>query len=297
MNPELFAAAIRMATPLILASIGGIYSERSGIVNIALEGIMLTGAYGSAVGAYYANNAWVGLCTGIIAGMLIAFVHAVICITFQSDQIISGVAINLLAVGATEFGCFLTFGTPATSARVEGFTAWRIPLIADIPYLGKAIGSFSPIVYLTSLILIFSHVLLFKTAFGLRLRATGESFEAVKALGLNPSKLRYIGVTLSGVLAAMGGSFLVLETHYFAKEMTAGRGYIALAAVIFGRWKPYGAAGACLLFGFASALESEFVRWQIPSQFIKILPYLLTMVVLAGAIGKAIPPACLGKRD
>ena len=276
---DLIPTTIRMSTPLALAAIGGVYSERTGVVNIGLEGMMLMGAFGYVVGTDAFASPWMGLIVGIGFGGTMGLLHAIASITFRADQIVSGVSINLLAIGITEF-----LGRRATSQRVEGLSHWDLPLI----------GSYSFIVYLTPILVIISQTVLFKTVWGLRLCAAGESTEALDALGLSRSRQQYIGVVLSGILASTGGCFLASEAHYFTKGMTAGRGYVALAAVIFGKWKPLGSGGACLLFGFASALELAS-RWQIPPQLLNSLPYLLTMIVLVGVIGKATPPAGLGK--
>ena len=276
---DLIPTTIRMSTPLALAAIGGVYSERTGVVNIGLEGMMLMGAFGYVVGTDAFASPWMGLIVGIGFGGTMGLLHAIASITFRADQIVSGVSINLLAIGITEF-----LGRRATSQRVEGLSHWDLPLI----------GSYSFIVYLTPILVIISQTVLFKTVWGLRLCAAGESTEALDALGLSRSRQQYIGVVLSGILASTGGCFLASEAHYFTKGMTAGRGYVALAAVIFGKWKPFGSGAACLLFGFASALELAN-RWQIPPQLLNSLPYLLTMFVLVGVIGKATPPAGLGK--
>ena len=279
MSFELIPATVRMSTPLALAALGGVYSERSGVVNIALEGMMLMGAAGYVFGAGASTSPWLGLVNGVCFGGFMALLHALVSITFGADQIVSGVAINLLAVGITEF-----LGRGAASQRVEGLSHWHLPLV----------GSYAFIVYLTPLLVIASQFLISRTVWGLRLRAAGESTDALDALGLSRSKWQYIGVIISGVFASAAGCFLASEAHYFTKGMTAGRGYVALAAVILGKWEPANAATACLLFGFATAL-ALINRWRVPAQFLNSLPYLLTMLVLVGVIGKAKPPAGLGK--
>jgi simple sugar transport system permease protein len=276
---DLIPATIRMSTPLVLASLGGVFSERSGVVNIALEGIMLIGAFGYVVGARVFSNPWLGLLIGVGFGGLMALLHAVASISLRAEPIVSGVAINLLAIGLTEF-----LGRNATSQRVEGLSQWRLPLF----------GAYSFIVYLTPLVVIASHVFIFKTVWGLRLCAAGESTEALDASGLKRSNWQYIGVMLSGLLASIGGCLLAADAHYFTRSMTAGRGYVALAAVIFGKWKPIGSSAACVLFGFAGALQLAS-PWRIPPQFLNSLPYLLTMIVLVSVVGKARPPAGLGR--
>ena len=268
-----------MSTPLVLAGLGGIYSERSGVVNIALEGIMLIGAFGYVVGTGASGSVWIGLILGIGCGTAIAWLHALATVTFRANQIVSGVAMNFLAIGITEF-----FSGNATSRRVDGFKQWDAPLI----------GNYSCIVYLTLLLMVGSSVFLFKTPWGLRLRAAGESTEALNTLGLSRARWQYVGVAASGVFAGLGGCFLASDAHYFAKGMTAGRGYVALAAMIFGNWSPYKTAAACALFGFANAIELTN-RWQMPPQLLQCLPYLLTMIVLVGVIGRSKPPASLGK--
>ena len=272
---DLIPATIRMATPLALAALGGVYSERSGVVNIALEGIMLMGAFGYAAGTAALSNPWLGLLVGVTLGSCMALIHAVASITLRAEQIVSGVAVNMLALGVTEF-----FSRNATSQRVEGLPGF---------------GGYAFLIFLTPLLIAASHVFIFKTVWGLRLCSAGESIEALDSLGVKRRSWQYIGVMLSGVFAATGGSLLAAEAHYFTKGMTAGRGYIALAAVIFGKWKPANAALACLLFGFASALQLAS-GWRIPPQLLNSLPYLLTMVVLVSVIGRATPPAALGKQ-
>ena len=266
-----------MATPLGFAALGGIYSERSGVINLALEGMMLIGAFGYVVGSQASGSTWIGLLVGMGFGFVFALLHAVATITFQAEQIVTGIAINILALGITEF-------LVPTPEQVGGLPQWKLPFI----------GSYSFLVYLLPLLMAVSHVLLFKTPWGLRLRAAGESTEALEAMSLSRTKWQYFGVLLSGILASIGGCFLASEVHYFTKGMTAGRGYLALAAVIFGNWRPLSGVAACCLFGFATALELAN-RWNIPVQLLHSLPYILTMVVLAGFVGKSRPPASLGK--
>lgn len=270
-------STLRMATPLGFAALGGIYSERAGIINLALEGMMLIGAFGYVVGTQASGSVWVGLCVGIGFGLILALLHAVATVTFHAEQIVTGVGINILALGITEY-------ILPTSKQVDGLPHWKLPII----------GSYSFIVYLLPVLMIGSHILLFKTPWGLRLRAAGESTEALAALSLSRTKRQYLGVLLSGILAGIGGCFLASEVHYFTKGMTAGRGYLALAAIIFGNWRPLSGVAACCLFGFATALEIAN-RWNIPGQLLSSLPYILTMVVLAGLVGTSRPPASLGK--
>ena len=274
---ELIPSTLRMATPLGFAALGGIYSERAGVINLGLEGMMLIGAFGYVIGTQGSGSIWIGLLTGIGFGVALALLHAVATVTFHADQVVTGIGINILALGITEY-------LSPTPKQIGGLPHWQLPFI----------GSYSFIVYLLPVLMVASHILLFKTPWGLRLRAAGESTEALAALSLSRAKWQYLGILLSGLLAGTGGCFLTSEVHYFTKGMTAGRGYLALAAVIFGNWRPLNGVSACFLFGFATALELAN-RWNIPGQLLHSLPYILTMVVLVGFVGTSRPPASLGK--
>ncbi|MBD3347619.1 MAG: ABC transporter permease [Candidatus Eisenbacteria bacterium] len=286
-----------MATPLIFAALGGMFSERSGVVNIALEGILLTGAFASILVTYQTGDPWLGAFAGLLAGVLVSAIHAVVSITFKANQIVSGVAINLLAMGATQFLTWIIWGSSANSPPVEGMSYWALPESwgAVARAVNVVIGHYPPLVYIAFASVVIAHVTLWRTAFGLRLRAVGEHPEAADTLGINVHRLRYAGVLLSGALAGLGGAFLALNTHQFVKNMSAGRGFIALAAMIFGKWNPVGALFACLLFGYAEAVQMGLQGRGIPSQFVQMIPYVLTMVALVGVIGRARPPAASGK--
>jgi ABC-type uncharacterized transport system permease subunit len=292
----LLASTIRNATPLIFAALGGMFSERSGVVNIGLEGLMLISAFAGVVGAFLSGSALVGLGFGLAAGLLFALIHALMCITFEADQIISGTAINLLALGGTGFLMVLIFGSGGTSPRVSGFKEVAIPLLSDIPLIGPALFNQSLLIYLMYALIPISWFVVFRTPFGLRLRATGEVPEAVDTAGVSVTRMRYYGVALSGLLAACGGVYLSMGIlSAFSENMTVGRGFIALAALIFGRWNPIGAAGAALLFGFGLAVSFQVPQEAIPIEFIQMLPYILTIVALAGFGGRAIAPAAIGR--
>lgn len=292
---EIIPASIRMATPLTLAALGGVFSERSGVVNIALEGILLNGAFAAVVATHFSGNPWVGVLAAVLVGLLTALIHALVTVTFKADHIVSGVAVNLLALGATQFTCWVVYGNSGNSDRVLGLSAWNIPYVERVPILGQILSGHSPLVYLAILLVLLAHFLLFRTVFGLRLRAVGEHPLAADTMGVKVILMRYCGVLMSGVLAGLGGAFLSLNTHYFVKNMSGGRGFIALAAMIFGKWTPFGAAGACLLFGFLEALQMFLQGGGVPTQFIQMIPYLATMVVLASAVGRAMPPAAVGR--
>jgi len=293
----LLASTIRFATPLGLAALGGLFSERSGVVNIGLEGMMLISAFAGVVGSYASGSALVGLATGLAAGLLIGLVHAAVSVSFQADQIISGTAINLLALGGTGFLMEVVFGSGGTSPRVSAFDPVRIPGLADIPIVGEALFNQSVLAYLLYLLVPLTVFVLRRTRFGLRLRAAGEVPEAVDTAGISVVRLRYAGVALSGMLAALGGVYLSMSLlSAFTENMTLGRGFIALAALIFGRWTPVGAIGAALLFGLAQALVvTRGSDVPIPQEFVAMFPYVLTIIALATFGGRAVAPAASGK--
>jgi general nucleoside transport system permease protein len=287
---EIFSIAliwstIRLSTPLILAALGGLFSERSGVINIALEGMMLAGAFTAAAVTYAVGNPFVGLAAGMLAGMLIASIHAVACIRYKADQVVTGTAINILMIGMPAFlsgAFFLSSGSTP-----------QIPKDHLIPW--------TPIVIAFALVPI-SWYVLYKTPFGLRLRSVGENPEAADAAGVRVARMRYAGVLLSGLLAGLGGAYLSIgQSSLFTRNMTSGRGFIALAALIFGKWRPVQTLLACLLFGFTEAISIQMqgvVKLpsgdDIPVQFIQMVPYLLTIIVLAGFIGSSRPPRALG---
>lgn len=287
---ELFTIAlipsmIRLSTPLILAALGGLFSERAGVINIALEGMMLAGAFTAAAVTYAVGNPYVGLLAGMLAGMLVAAIHALACIRYKADQVVTGTAINILMLGMPAFlsgAFFLSSGSTP-----------QIPRDQLIPVL--------PIVIAFALVPL-SWYVLYKTPFGLRLRSVGENPEAADAAGVPVARMRYAGVLLSGVLAGIGGAYLSIgQSSLFTRNMTSGRGFIALAALIFGKWRPVQTLLACLLFGFTEAISIQMqgvVKLpsgeDIPVQFIQMVPYVLTIVVLAGFIGSSRPPRALG---
>ena len=286
----ILASSIRLAIPYTLAGLGGTYSERSGVVNIGLEGMMLTGAFTAVAVTNATGNPWIGLLGAILVGMLLGLVHAVVCVTFKADQIVSGLALIIFAAGITVFCAWLLYNQ--TQIRVAAYL--RVPVLHDIPFFKELFNKIPPLVFLTIIIVIASHFIIFKTVFGLRLRSVGEHPQAADTLGISVVKMRYTGVIISGALSGMAGAYLSLEhAHYFVKGISAGRGFIGLASMIFGKWTPFGTAGAGLLFGFGEALK-PYLPKVVPSQFIDMIPYILTIVVLASAIGRATPPASIG---
>jgi general nucleoside transport system permease protein len=276
-------SAIRLATPLLLAALGGLFSERSGVINIALEGLMLAGAFTAAAVTHFTGSPWVGLGAGVLAGVAVAAIHAVACIQFRADQVVTGTAINILMLGL-----------PALLSGAFFLSSGSTPQVPKENLLPT-----TPIV-LAFLFVPVTWYVLNRTPFGLRLRAVGENPEAADAAGVRVQAMRYAAVLLSGALAGVGGAYLSIgQSSLFTRNMTAGRGFIALAALIFGKWRPVQTMLACLLFGFteAVAIQLQGVRFgeeEIPNQFVQIIPYVLTIVVLAGFIGRSRAPRALG---
>lgn len=287
----LLFSTIRGATPLIFAALGGMFSERAGVINIALEGLMLTGAFVAAVVTYEAQNPYLGLVAGMIAGAAVAFIFAVAVIKFEADQVVAGFAISMLMLGL-----------PAViSARLYD-SAGSTQQIAKEFLLPDFYNRLSIASILAFAIVPVCWYVLYKTPFGLRIRAAGENPEAADAAGVNVIRLRYIAVVISGILAAAGGAYLSIgQSSLFTRGMTAGRGYIALAALILAKWKPIPVLFACLFFGFTEALSIQMqgvIKMpsgeDIPVQFIQMIPYVLTIIVLAGFIGLSRAPKALG---
>jgi simple sugar transport system permease protein len=279
---------LRITIPYFLPSLGATFSEKGGVINIALEGILLIGAFSTTVGTFYTHSVLIGILSAVAAGLMISLFHAIATITFKADQIVSGIAINLFSIGITKFFCKVFFNSSSNSERIIGLETINIPVLSSVPVLNNLF------VTLCIILLLLSYITIFRTKFGLRLRAVGENPSAADSLGINVDKIRYAGVLISGALAGLGGAWLALDQHSFTDGMSAGRGYIALAAMIIGKWNPLGAAGACLIFGVAESLSIQFQNSPVPTQFIQMLPYVLTIIVLAGFIGKATPPAADG---
>ncbi|MCW3990389.1 MAG: ABC transporter permease [Candidatus Bathyarchaeota archaeon] len=289
----LFAAALRMATPIVYAALGGIFSERVGIINIGLEGTMLASAFAGVTASYYTGNPWLGVVVAVLVGGLIGLLHAILTVKFVGNQIVSGTGINIFAMGFTAYMSQIIWGSRGASEGVRGLGTWNIPFIADLPVVGPIIGSHSPLVYLMLVVTVLSYVVLFRTPLGLRIRAVGEHPTAAETAGIDVLRVKYLCVILSGMLAGLGGAFLSLgHLNLFTRGMTGGRGFIAMAAMIFGKWMPFGAFGASLLFGLADALQMRLQSLGLlPPQIILTIPYLLTVAVLAGVVGKARPPS------
>jgi ABC-type uncharacterized transport system permease subunit len=301
---SLFASTLRLATPLIFASLGGYFSEKSGVINIALEGLMLSGAFAAAVGNYMSGSPLVGILCGIGAGVIFALIHALCCITFRADQVVTGMAINIFAFGLAPFlskAIFATTGSTPSIEMANHVSEWHIPLLSQIPVIGEILGVHIPFVYAAILSVFMVHYWSMKRPGGLHLRAVGEHPEAADSLGINVTKIRFMSVIMSGVMCGIAGACLSIGlASSFNRGMTSGRGYIALTALIFGKWKPIPTFFACLLFGFTDALQIRMQGVSIPPfgeiapQFVQMIPYVVTMVVLAGFIGKSMAPKALG---
>ena len=292
-NVGLFAAALRMATPIAFASLGGIFSERVGIINIGLEGIMLTSAFTGVAVSYFTGNPWLGVLAAVLVGGLLGLFHALLTVKFTGDHIVSGTGINIFAMGFTAYMSQIIWGSRGASESVEGLKVVLIPLLKDTPIIGDIIGAHTPLVYIMLIVIVLSDIVLFKTPIGLRIRAVGEHPAAADTAGIDVFKIKYLCVMVSGMLAGLGGVFLSLgHLNLFAWGMTGGRGFIAMAAMIFGKWTPFGAFGASVLFGFSDALQMRLqALGLLPPQIILTIPYVLTVAVLAGVVGKALPPS------
>ena len=296
-------STIRLATPLVWAAIGGLYSERSGVINVALEGLMLAGAFTAAAVTFYAGNPWAGLASAMLAGGLVAYLMAIACIRFKANEVVTGTGINILFLGLPAVlsgALFLSSGStpqlpkeqlmPSIAQLVPGAPQWR--LLTDVSVM-------SLLALVAALV---TRYVLYRTPFGLRLRSVGENPEAADAAGVRVNRIRYAAVVLSGILAGVGGAYLSIgQSSLFLRNMTAGRGFIALAALIFGKWRPLQTMLACVLFGFADAITIQMQGVaklpsgeDIPVQFVQMIPYVVTIVMLAGFIGQSRAPSALG---
>jgi len=292
----LLASTLRYATPLIFGALGGLFSERSGVINIALEGMMLIGAFFGAWGADITGS-WIGgLVVALAAGALFAGIHAVFAITLRADQIVSGTALNLLAVGITGYMYVAIYGDQGTPDDLPQVPDVSLP-IKSVPFFGDIFGQLNLLVWVALALVLVTWIVVFRTPSGLRLRSAGENPLAAETAGLSVVRTRYLAVMTSGSLAALGGAFLTIGfLHTFTQNMTAGRGFIALAALIFGRWRPGGALAATLLFGFGSALAQRLPVFSASGAVLfQALPYVLTLIAVTGLIGRSIAPAALGR--
>ena len=294
---DVLSTSVRLSVPIAFAAVGGVITERSGVWNIGLEGMILAGAFGAALGVFLTGEPFLGLVTGILCGMLLALVLAILTITLGVNQVVSGIAINLLSIGLTAYFARLIFGIDATTKALAGFSNWPIPGLADIPLAGPVLFDQNPLVYLLYLIVPITSWSLYRTPWGLNIRATGENPNAADTAGIAVFMVRYICLILSGALAAIGGAYIVLaQVFVFTEHMSAGKGFIALAAIILGRWNPFGAVLAALLFGFCDALQLrlQFANPSVPYQAFVALPYIVSILALVGFYGRVKPPAASG---
>ena len=280
---EILEAVFRIATPLVLAALAGCFSERSGVTNIALEGIMLFGAFSAVAGSYVTGSAWIGLIVAAIIGGLFAYIHAMLSVDMKADQVISGTALNLLASGGTIYLLNVIFHTSGTSKAVAKLPDW---------------GKYPPTVYIAYVMVVIVWIILYKTSFGLRLRTVGEHPAAADTVGVDVYNMRYVAVVISGILAGVAGAHLSIGvSEVFSENIVAGRGFIALAAMIAGAWHPVGACIAAVLFGYFEKLSLTLRGAPvcgIPTQFIEVLPYIITIIVLAVAGAKSVGPKANG---
>ncbi|ABB24514.1 ABC transporter permease [Pelodictyon luteolum] len=276
----IFFQILRIAVPYVLTSVGAVFSERGGVVNLALEGLILAGAFAASAGMHLTGSAAAGVAAAILAGLAVALFFAFLTVTLGADQIVSGIALNILMMGGTRFGLVLLYGSAMNSERIAGFGAASVLL--------------DPLFLTAVAVVPAAQYLLFHTPYGLRLRAAGEDAAATDSAGVSVPVMRYSGVLISGVFAALGGAFLVFQQHTFTDSMSAGRGYMALAAMIIGRWNPLGAALASLFFASAESMEIWTQGGWLPSQVVQSMPYALTLLVLAGFGKHSRPPREVG---
>ncbi len=294
---SMLATTLQVATPLTLGALSGLFCERSGVVNIAIEGMMLAAAFFGYIAGFYTKSLLVGVTVAILTGGLMALLHAVLSVSFRVDQIISGTVINILAAGITGYlNTQLFFGAERTTGAGT-LPRIALPLLADLPIIGRIFDQ-RPITFAAILLVFIAHFVLFKTRWGLRTRAVGEYPRMADTVGVNVYFMRYANVIIGGLIAGLAGAYFTLESiPQFEPLMTAGRGFISLAALIFGNWTPFGAWGAALLFGLAQAVQinAQQIGVPLPSQIVGMFPYLLTMIVLSGVVGRSTPPAAVGQ--
>jgi general nucleoside transport system permease protein len=294
---DLWRATLEAAALLLLPALGGVISERSGVVNIAMEGMMLTGAFFAVVADLALQNPWLAALVGIVAGGLMALIHAVVSIRFRADQIVSGIAINIFAAGLTLFLVNRIYGLQDIGhvGQSNLLPYVNIPILDQIPFVGRVLFEQNVVVYAALILLVLVNIVLFRTRLGLRIRAVGEHPQAADTAGINVYAIRYGAVITSGLLSGLAGAFLAIGiSNTFVPNMTDGRGYIALAAMIFGKWRPFGAFIACLIFGFGQAIYDANSVIHVSQYLLSMLPYVLTLIVLAGIVGRSIPPAADG---
>jgi len=290
-------AAFRLTTPIAYVTLGAVVLEKSGINALAMEGIMLIGAFGAAVGSWGSGSAWIGLLTGILCGVAVSMIRSWLCISHQANQTVSGVGINILVGGVTAMLLKIIWGMDGKSETVTALKDWSLPLIKNIPVIGDFLGKQNPLAYLLIPVLIMIWILINRTPFGLRLITAGEHPDVLSSLGLKVSTYRYLASVIAGVLAGIGGAYLSIgQLSFFNQDMTSGRGYMALAACVFGRWTVGGAFCGAVLFGVAEAIQIRLQTQVQYTQFIQMIPYVVTLIVLSGLVKKNVAaPKASGK--
>jgi simple sugar transport system permease protein len=290
-------ASLRLSVPIAYAALGGLLCERSGVLNIGLEGMLLTGAFTGAATAYYTNNVALATLAALGSGSLVGLLHAYLCVSLRVNQLVSGLAINLAASGLTAFFSRLVF-VEGTARELPAIPTWPIPLLQDLPVIGPLCFQQDPLLYLLIALIPLTTYLLFRTSVGLTLRAVGEYPRAADTAGIRVGWVRYLSVMMGGALTSLGGVYLALvHVRFFTEDMSAGKGFIALAALIFGKWQPLQTVMAALLFGATDALQLRIQTFglDIPYQFLLMLPYLVALLALIGWVGRSAPPAALGQ--
>lgn len=294
---SILSATLRLTTPIAFATLGAVTMELSGINALATEGIMLSGAFGAVIGSWLFNNPWMGIIFAILFSVIVALIRSYLCIEHQANHTVSGVGVNILVSGFTAMLLKIIWNMDGKSDVVKNLNPWSVPFIGNIPIIGYVFGKQNPLVYLLFPTLIIVWYLIKKTSFGLRLMTAGEHPEVLSSLGLSVSRYRYLATILGASLIGMGGAYLSIgQLSFFSQDMTSGRGYMALAACVFGKWSPVGAFGGALLFGFADAMQMRLQTSVRYTQFIQMIPYVLTILVLSSFVKKSVqPPAASGK--
>lgn len=294
---QIINSGLRMTTPIAFCTLGAIVSEKAGINALAMEGVMLAGAFGAVLGSALTGSAWLGLLFAMACSILISSIRAYLCIEHQADQTVSGVGVNILVSGLTALLLKIIWNLDGKSDTVASLSDWRIPLLDHIPFLGDILAKQNPLVYLLFPVLIAMCILMGKSCYGLRISAAGEHPEVLTSLGLSVARHRYIACILSGALAGLGGAYLSIgQLSFFSMDMTSGRGFMALAACIFGGWSPLGGFVGSLIFGFAEAIQMRLQSFVRYTQFVQMIPYLITLAVLSGFVRKRVkPPSASGK--
>lgn len=285
---------VRMMMPILIAAMGLVYGERAGVLNIGAEGIMLIGAFTGYAGAVFTGSPWVGILAAMISGGIVGLLFAFLVITLQADQTVVGAALNIFGLGLSTTLNRVVFGVNSNMPRANSFSALDIPVLSDIPYLGELLFDYNILVYLFIAVLIVLHIILFRTKLGLKVRAVGENPRACDTLGINVYRVRYGAVIFSTMLCGIAGAYLsIAQLSMFSENMVSGRGYIALSAVVFGKYSPLGTLVAGLVFGGGQALQAKLAAMQtsFPDELLQAIPYLLTIFALVGVVGKSVSPA------